>query len=90
MASPIYHYGRPLPVDWDWDLDLPIGSKQSLLCVSIGQRKYGDFVGESLVLQRSISVEGAYERVGLLTQTKLQDLNPDIYKDAKEPIVRIV
>jgi hypothetical protein len=88
MASPIYHYGRPLPVDWD--LDLPIGSKQSLLCVSIGQRKYGEFVGESLVLQRSISVEGAYERVGLLTQTKLQGINPRIYKDAKESIVRIV
>lgn len=87
-------YGK-VPLSVHWDVDLELGLRQKLYCILIGD---AIDTGESLrrqpvrglVLRRSKSIAGTFERVGLFDENSVQGKNMNIFEEAKERTLTII
>lgn len=87
-------YGK-VPLHVHWDIDLEIGMKQKVCCILIGYTIADEDTRNkrpirALVIRRSKTVAGAFERVGLFNGENFQGAKLDLFGKAKNTFVTIV
>jgi hypothetical protein len=87
-------YGK-VPLSVHWDIDLEIGLRQKVCCILIGDAITDEDIKDkrpvrALVLRRSKTVAGAFERIGLFNGDNLQGTKLDLFGEANDIFVTIV
>lgn len=87
-------YGK-VPLSVHWDIDLEIGLRQKVCCILIGDAITDEDIKDkrpvrALVLRRSKTVAGAFERIGLFNGDNLQGTKLDLFGEANDSFVTIV